>query len=946
LSETHEIRVYHIGEDPRAAKLEREALSELDTEINLKTTDVYYVDGISEDQAHHLAESLLTNPVTQAYTVGPRDDWQNPHRLERTDREGIINPTVETITTSASRHGIQVGNMALGTEFNFDNSTPPEVVQQVAGGILVNREIHEVRTSPPKTSKPEIKPGPSEFIDIGSMSNDELLSFSREQGLGLSLEKMKAAQRESAKTNGFLPEGSLRLLGPYWSDHCRHETFNATIIVDGKPEKSLFGRIKDSAKQFYEHQEVIQAFDSNSAVFGPYTDSKGRKWAINIKGETHNHPTLIEAYGGVATGIGGLLRDIFATAKGAKPIGQVISMGIGFKNMTRDKIPKGLQTPKQILKRGVKAVSDYGNRVGVPTFDAAFHHHNGYRGKPMFLGVAIGIMPESATKEESPRPGDVIFALGGKTGQDGIGGATGSSAASNTETLASASEVQVPNAIEERKLMDAILECRDQGFIRAMTDCGAGGIGLAAGELGEDVGVEIDVSLFPLKAEDFAPSLKLISESQERAVMAVDPEYVSAVEAIFAKHDSNAAAIGTFGVGGDNPRYVVRSGDELVSDWSYDFLKNAIPTLELPANYKAPEIQERIVKIDTIENAFLRIMAHDDICSVEAMIRQFDHEVQGGNVLKPFTGVNMDCPNNASVVAPFLDENFGVVFSQSANPNLTDLDPVRGTDWVVDNLIARIVSVGGNPDLVKVNNNYITPRANEQVMGSIKLSVDRLLDRLAELNTAPFTGKDSCSSEHTDENGNIIKGPYNLSLAGFTPIPDVTKTVSADIKRTDSTLVLVGNMDWNSMGGSVLYEEYGGSSAKVPKTEFNNGALSYYQKVEAAIKSGKVLSCGVVGKGGIGASVTKMLFGGDCGANLDFEGVDAPIENILFNETAGCFIAEIPSGIDTEELFGGAPYHVIGQTTKEMELKVGSDATIDMDELKRAWKAPNEEIFA
>jgi len=376
-----------------------------------------------------------------------------------------------------------------------------------------------------------------------------------------------------------------------------------------------------------------------------------------------------------------------------------------------------------------------------------------------------------------------------------------------------------------------------------------------------------------------------------------------------------------------------------------------MPTLTLEADYTPPEIAEQPVEIDDFRVVLRRILGHDDICSVESVIRQFDHEVQAMNVLKPFTGVNMDSPNYASVIAPFIDEDFGLVFAQSAHPNLTDLDPDKGTAWVVDNLFARIVSVGGDPELVKINNNYISPRANKQTMGVMKISVDTLLKKLAGFDTAPFTGKDSCSSEHTDEKGEIIKGPYNLSLAGISPIPDIKETVSADIKRTDSTLVLIGNMDIDSMGGSILYEAYGGSSAKVPQAEFGMSDLEYYQRVHEVVQPSTVLSCGVIGKGGLAVTLSKMLFGGDCGADIMLDNT-SPLENILFNETAGCFVIEVPAGTDVGQLLGAFPHQVLGSTkpAKDLTVTVGSATTPvfseQLDELKRAWKTPNEEIFA
>lgn len=945
----HEIRVDHHPESADAARLRQEARAASGEVAVVATADVYYIDGLDGEQAEQLAADLLVNPVTQTARIGNRQDWQNPNTVEVTDRTGLINPNIDTIITAASRQGHAITGLALGRELSFGTNTPLDTVGKVISS-LINKETQEIRTASPATLHPENNRRPTESIDIGSMTDAQLVTLSEARGFGLSLAKMQAAQAEARKTGGVLPEGSLRLLGPYWSDHCRHETFNADLIVNGKKEPSLYAMIKGEPGEFYKEQNVIKAFDGNSAAFYVHTDRQGRRWAVNLKGETHNHPTMLEGYGGVATGIGGLLRDIVMTLKGAKPIATVVSLGIAAKNLPKERLPRGLQTPLQLMQRAVRAVSQYGNRVGVPTMDFMVNSNDGYRGKPVFLGVSIGLIEEDALHEESAKPGDICFVIGGKTGIDGVGGATGSSVASDTETLAKTSEVQTPNPIEEKKMFDAILEAGKLGLIRAMTDCGAGGIGLAAGELGEDVGLEIDIARLPLKAGDFDAWMKAIAESQEHGLAAVPPESAEQFMKIFAKHDSGAVAIGTFGNGGDNPRFTIRHGDELVSDWTYDFLKNGIPTLQLEAEYIPPAIAEIEPDLPALAESLCSVLSHDDICSVEPIIRQFDHEVLGMNVLKPFTGVHMDAPNYATVLAPLPDEDFGIVFAHSAHPRLTDLDPKAGTAWVVDDLMARVVAVGGDPMQVKINNNYISPRPTKQVAGMLRESILTLREKLARFNTKPFTGKDSCSSQHTDEHGEDIVGPYNLSLAGVSPVEDVRQTISADIKRTDSTLVLVGALDTENMGGSILYDSYGGSSSRVPQNHYGGlDAEEYYRRVHEIVSPSTVLSCGVVGKGGLGATLSKMLFGGNCGAEI-FLDTPRP-ERFMFSETPGCFVVEVPKDTDIAQVFSGLPHRLLGSTTVQKTLTVYADdsepaISVPVDALKHAWKQPNEEVFA
>ncbi len=951
MADIHEIRVTH-NDLPPGKRISAEMSGELVELEPPVIADVYYVSGTTEEQASQLAVTLLTNPVTQTFAVGPRDDWDDPHTVEITARDGLLNPSVWPIIKTANQLGIPVAEMARGQETSFDQSTIPDEVASTIGQIM-NRETQKVRESAPTVLTPEGNPQPTRQIEIGSMSDAELEALSNQQRYGLSLAKMKAAQGEATKSfGGKIPEGNLRVLGPYWSDHCRHETTNADALVDGKVERSVFGRIRDHAKNFFEHQNVDRAFDGNAAIFHHKTPD-GRTVYYYIKGETHNHPTMLEAYSGVATGAGGLLRDIVANLKrGARPIVQHVVLSTGNLDKAIDKLPAKLQTPLQIIKRGVKAISDYGNRVGVPTTSTQFVGQPGYEGKSSYLGAAAGRM-EGLTPEDfgaTAQPGNLLFAVGGKTGLDGIGGATGSSEAGDVETLAKTSEVQTPDAYEEVKLFEAVLEAGQAGLIEDMTDCGAGGYGLAAGELGEKVGVIWDTSLLPLKAADFDAQLKAISESQERMVLAVDPVNAETVQGIFDKHGCGAVVIGKFGHGGDNPRYTIMNGTEVVSDWEYSFLNEGMPPIQLEANYIPPKIEERVPEITDLGEAMRKVLEHHEVASTEAAVRQYDYEVQLGCVLKPFTGVNQDCRNYASVTATDIRYNDGLVSTMSANPSVTDLDPERGTEWVVDNMMAQIVAVGGDPSQVKVNNNYIMPRPSDpHEFGKMHLSVNRLLDKLGRFKTSVFTGKDSCSGEYTDENGRVIKNPYNLSLTGFVPIDDIRQTISADIKSTDSTLVLVGNLDTAGMGGSVLYDIYKGTNTHVPLNDHGMNDLEYFQRVHAINSPDNVLSCGVVGKGGIAATLSNMLFGGDCGADITLT-QDSSLENILFSETAGCFVMEVPTGIDVETLFSGLPHQVIGSTKQDRELTIrntsGQSFSQQLDELRNAWKQRYEEVFA
>jgi len=939
-----EIRIHDHFDDPRAHAVERQA-AQYGMELSgLQVVGVVHAEGLTTDEAQTIGSELIADPNTQHLSLEPRTDWGDPHVVEVAPLPGVTNPKVDSIKYGAGLLGIALPEVATGTEYRFSPETPWEVVDRVVHTILVNPTVEQVRRRPPDSLAVERTEGHIRSLAVRTMDDGQLMALSKDRKLALNLREMQAIRAEATRLGRDLRDGEVEYLAAAWSEHCGHKTMKSKLIVAGERKASPYDRIKTGSRPYFAERGVLSAFHDNSGVFAFY-EGQG----IAIKLETHNSPHMIDPEGGAATGVGGVLRDVVMTGTGARAINSMHMSFTAPPDMPPEQIPPKTLSPAQILTGSVRGVGGYGNPMGIPTNNGSYHAHPNYRGKSSILVGSMGIMPEQHAEKGVPQYGDLVVAVGAKTGRDGLHGATFSSESAHADTAALHSgAVQIGDPIAEKKMFDAILEASQKGLIRAMTDCGAAGFASAIGELGEDIGVRIDLARAPLKYQGLDPWEIFLSESQERGVLAIDPAHESEIAAIFAKHGSSATTLGVFGTAGNEPKLEVLYNDEAVVDLTYGFIKEGGKGDVLAAEWTPPELPERRPEPILLEEALAAVLSDWNVCSRESITRQYDHEVQGASAMTPYSGVHGDAPNNAAVMTPILGKEYAVVQAHGCNPALSDLDPRRGSIWSYVEGMSNFVAAGGNPDDAVIVNNYIAASPTPRVMGALDRSVDALLECVQEFRTPIISGKDSLSSTYKYPDGTVLESPYNLVITVAGKIPDVAKTVSTDIKKPGSTLVFLGNPDYKAMGGSIFYDRFGGSSAEVPEVDLS----TFHQTCTAlhqAMQSGGVLAAHDVSEGGLAVTVSEMAFGGDCGAALDLEH-EAPLRNLLFNETAGGFVVEVASAEVAEELFGDVPHQVIGTTTSQKTLHIrynGKDAgAVGMDALKQAWKRPLAEVLA
>lgn len=939
----YEIRITSKEKDTKGSDLLDEIKKTLHIKsINkIKTAKVYRLEGISEKEAEELTRKVLFEPIDQKLAFNKQIFTDTKQKIEVAYQPGIMNPEVGSIIKAANDLGIKLKAADSSWEYAFYGKLSKKELSKIVKRFLVNENIEHIVTKKPKTLLIFGKSGITEIIPIRKMSEKNLMKLSQDR-LFLNLEEMKVIQNYFQKIKRDPYDCEIEVLAQTWSEHCVHKTFKAKLVIDGKEKTPLIKRIKETAN--LNKKIVVSSFIDNSGVIDFYDGM-----AISAKTETHNSPSAIEPYGGAMTGSGGVFRDILGTGKGAKVIASTDIFCFAPPNLQSDQIPPGCLPPDYILRKVIAGVRDYGNRVGIPTNNGSIHFHKDFRAKPTVAVGSYGLIPKRIAKKQSPKIGDLILTIGGRTGRDGIHGATFSSGEMTDRTInVSGSAVQIGNAIEEKRMIDAVLQLRDKNLIRAITDCGAGGYSSATGEMGEKTGSRIFLEKVLLKYPGLSPWEIFLSESQERMVLAIDPKKIKEVMKICNLFNVESAVIGKFD---GKKRLKVTYNKQIICNIDMKFLHEGLPQRKMYGTSAKKDIKKSKTQSinQNIEKIWQKIMSHGNVCSKEPIVRLYDHNVQGTSALHPFGGVNLDAPNDGAIIKPILNKPYGVVITHGLNPILNKIDSYWGSIWAITEAISNFISVGGNYKDAALIDNFIWPFPDEESLADLDKSVDACVE-IAKLLKMPFvSGKDSLSSTYRYPNGDILKVPPVLLISVFGKIPDVTKTISSDFKHSGSTIILVGNMDIKSLGGSTYFDVIGRNSSNIPKVDVKN-LPKIFRNLNKSIDSGKILACHDISEGGLASALAEMCFGGDCGAKIDIRKISKDnTENILFNETAGTFLVEVKDAKTAKEIFKNIPHKIIGKTTKAKRISVmlqnKKTLKINIKELKSAWQKPMKEIF-
>jgi phosphoribosylformylglycinamidine synthase len=776
-----------------------------------------------------------------------------------------------------------------------------------------------------------------------SLDDDGLVELSKDR-LWLNLDEMRRIKDYFSGLSRNPTDVELETLAQTWSEHCIHKTFKSRIklgwLVVDNLLKSTVMRVTEELKKPW----CLSVFRDNAGVI----DFDGH-YAVCFKVETHNHPSALEPYGGAATGIGGVIRDIMGTGLGAKPILNTDVFCFAPPDFSYDKLPHGVLHPRRIFK-GVRAgVADYGNRLGIPTLNGAILFDERYVGNPLVFCGTVGLLPVSMGQRGQQQKGDLVVLVGGKTGRDGIHGVTFASGQLTKESEAvSSSSVQIGDPITEKKLIDVLLKARDRGLYRRITDCGGGGLSSAVGEMAEETGVRVYLDRAPVKYLGLSYTEIWISESQERMVLAVPPDRVDQLISLFESEGVEATVIGEFT---DTQRLELFYEGNLVCDLDMKFLHKGLPQLEKEAVWEPPQhVEPDFPQPTDLRQDLLRVLASWNVCSREWVIRQYDHEVQGGSVVKPLTGINNDGPSDAAIVRPILDSDMGIVVANGINPKYGDIDPYWMAASAIDEALRQVVAVGCSLRRVALLDNFCWGNPDKpDRLGGLVRAAQACYDVALGYETPFISGKDSLYNEF-ETGQETVCIPPTLLISAVAVMDNVEKAVTMDCKRKGNTVYMVGTTR-NELGGSQYYAIHGYVGNRVPKVDSRKGK-KLMDALSAVIEKGLVSACHDLSEGGIGVAAAEMAFAGGLGMAIYLrkvplgEAIDRD-DRVFFSESNTRFLVEVAPADKQrfEDMMTGTEFAAIGEVTDKGRLEVyGLDGQLVLSavvgELREAWQRP------
>ncbi|RLC68566.1 MAG: phosphoribosylformylglycinamidine synthase, partial [Chloroflexi bacterium] len=534
--------------DPKGEALQKDILDlGIASVKQARVSDVYLIEGdLGENEVRRICEELLVDPVVEEYSyyeAAARLSYHGARAVEVAYNPGVIDPVEESIRKGIRDLGITtVESVRTTKRYLLWGTLSDEAFQSICDKLLVNSVVQHVVTEYEAVSAPSAE---YEFtlnrVDLLSADDSQLMEVSKD-GLWLSLSEMKQIQEHFSKLGRNPTDVELETLAQTWSEHCVHKTFNSRIKLGQLTIDNLLKSTIMKATDELKRPWCLSVFKDNSGVI----DFDGR-YAICFKVETHNHPSALEPYGGAATGIGGVIRDVLGTGLGAKPIMNTDVFCFGPPDFPYERLPKGVLHPRRVF-RGVRAgVADYANRLGIPTLNGTVLFDERYIGNPLVFCGTVGLIPTGMSQIRQQEPGDLVVLVGGRTGRDGIHGVTFASADLTRESESvSASSVQIGNPIMEKKLIDVLIKARDLGLYRRITDCGGGGLSSAVGEMAAKTGARIHLERVPLKYLGLSYREIWLSESQERMVLAVPQSSIEQLTALFRSRDVEATGNGEF----------------------------------------------------------------------------------------------------------------------------------------------------------------------------------------------------------------------------------------------------------------------------------------------------------------------------------------------------------------------------------------------------------------
>ena len=904
---------------------------------------------LTEAQVRQFAQGVLADPVLDTLEVhAPGAVGSKPHagvqRVSVLLRAGVTDPVAQSVQKAMADMGLPKVAASTYRAYDVTGSIEANTLAQVARKVLANVVVHDVLA----TDLPQELPGAAGKADLAvhpiplaHLDTKGLEQLSKDGGLALDGMEMTAIAAHFQKLGRAPTRMELETLAQTWSEHCKHKTLTGRVKFEGKVIENLLKSTIAHVTHTLNRDFCVSVFVDNAGVIR-FDDED----SVCIKVETHNRPSAIEPFGGAGTGVGGVIRDVLGTGLGARPIANTDVFCFAPPDMKPSAVPQGCLHPRSILQGVVAGVRDYGNPMGIPTVNGSIHFDENFVGNPLVYVGNIGIL-KTARATKQAHAGDAIVALGGRTGRDGIHGATFSSLELHTDSeKVSSGAVQIGDPITERKAMDAVLRAAELDLFSSITDCGAGGFSSAVGEMAEGLGAEVELSKAPLKYMGLSPWEIWISEAQERMVLAVPQQKLAQLLEVCRQESCEAFVLGTFTNTG---RLVVKHDGVVHADLDLHFLHKGLPVREREAVYVAPKLQDPQLPPETDHGAaLLAVLSDFSVCSKEWVVRQYDHEVQASSAGKPLCGVKNDGPADAAVIAPKLGSRRGVVLANGLNPRYSKIDPAAMAECALDEAMRNVVATGGDPDYTAVLDNYCWGNTrNPERLGELVRASFAIRDLALAYRTPFVSGKDSLHNEFRDGE-RVISIPGCILVTAMSVIPDVTRTLTSDLKRSGSALVLVG-VTKNELGGSTYWKTKGQLGASVPRVDPKLG-LQVLNGVHRATEARCALSAHDCSEGGIAVTAAEMALGGRLGIKVDLSALategNLDATQRMFSESQSRILLEVPKDrlADLRANLRETPHAVIGEVTGgdqvEFTMSGRTVAKLSLAQIEQAWKRP------
>ena len=946
----------------------------------VRVSDIYWIEGdLGTDDIARLVRHALVDPVVETLVesgVETADgfDASAPSAthaaaegfVEVALLPGVTDPVAETVVHAA--HLIRIDGpvrAATGRRYTFSGTLGAPELEALTTKVLANAIIERFaigRPLVPAFGDADHAAAPLEYVPVRHVGDDGLMRVSRERRLSLDLAEMRAIAAHFAELRREPTDLELEMLAQTWSEHCVHKTFRARIKMrewnaDGThSDRVIDGLLKSTIRAATERLArpwVHSAFVDNAGIVAFDDD-----YDLAIKVETHNRPSALEPFGGANTGLGGVIRDVLGVS--ARPIAGIDVLCFGPPDLPFAELPAGVLHPRRVRDGVIHGIEDYGNKMGIPTVAGAVHYHPAYTTNPLVFAGCLGILPRGS-HPTAPQEGDLVVVVGGKTGRDGLRGATFSSETIDGGTgTVSGGAVQIGDPICEKQVLEVILRARDERLYHAITDCGAGGLSSAVGEMGKTLGASVELTHVPLKYPGLAPWEIWLSEAQERMVLAVAPGDWLRLVQIANEHRCHVSAIGTFGGG---TLSVTMNGTNVAS-LGLEFLHDGLPRRELVGEWRAPLLPAWPPAAEELAAGLLQRLASLNIRSREEVVRRYDHEVQGGSVVRPLVGVHHDAPSDAAVLVPLeihearvgAERRHGVGGAASertcgarvAHPELAAAGGPRGLAiaiglcpeaglidpyvmaWrAIDEAVRNAVAVGADPSQIAILDNFSWGDARlPDRCGALVLCAEGCHDAALSYGTPFVSGKDSLNNEWSAPDGTRRAIPPTLVVTALGLLPDATRSVTSDLKAAGDLLYVLGPTSDAVCGP--------------PDAE----APGRYVALHAAMRAGLVVACHDASEGGLGVAIAEMAIGGRLGATFELTAAAPGLrpDRAAFAEDAARHVVEVPPvhAAAFEAALAGHVCRRVGVVTAEPWLALGA-ARVALAEAVAAFKSARAE---